>query len=344
MLPGPGGRKWRDSTIRGHIKRGTGIINNELYVGRLIWNRQHFVKDPSTGKRLARMNAPDQWVTQELPALKIISDNLWKSVKAKQQEISYKAKEKCVNNQLTGSRRSKYLLSGLLICGKCQGGFTLIAKDRYGCANRRNNGTCNNDFLISRKEIEQRILSGLHDKLLEPQVLNKFIDDYIVEVGKLVPLPTIISQREIVSTIKKIGLIKDKVTLFEEKLDVDPLGSSYSLKQIDEILEVIGELDDADKVKSIIRAGESKKTEFKETLSLDIKKQTKEKYIEDSAIKTIAAFLNTEGGTLLIGVADSGQMKGVETEISKFHSSKDKFLLHFKNLLRDRIGELSSPH
>ena len=38
QIPGPSGVLWRDTTIRGHIKRGTGILNNELYVGRLVWN------------------------------------------------------------------------------------------------------------------------------------------------------------------------------------------------------------------------------------------------------------------------------------------------------------------
>ena len=38
-IPGPSGRPWRDTAIRGHFTRGTGILNNELYVGRLVWNR-----------------------------------------------------------------------------------------------------------------------------------------------------------------------------------------------------------------------------------------------------------------------------------------------------------------
>jgi site-specific DNA recombinase len=56
-VAGPDGSLWNDSTIRGHVKRGTGIINNELYIGRLVWNRQRYVKDPSTGQRVSRMNA-----------------------------------------------------------------------------------------------------------------------------------------------------------------------------------------------------------------------------------------------------------------------------------------------
>ena len=55
---------------------------------------------------------------------------------------------------------------------------------------------------------------------------------------------------------------------------------------------------------AIVAKGESKTVEFKETFALDVKKGTKEKYIEKSALKTIVAFLNAEGGDLLVGVND----------------------------------------
>jgi site-specific DNA recombinase len=55
-VPGPRGILWRDTAIRGHRQRGTGILNNEQYLGRLIWNRLRYVKDPSTGKRISRQN------------------------------------------------------------------------------------------------------------------------------------------------------------------------------------------------------------------------------------------------------------------------------------------------
>lgn len=99
-----------------------------------------------------------------------------------------------------------------------------------------------------------------------------------------------------------------------------------------------------DPIKLLIADGENKTTEFKETLSLDVKSGKKESYIELSAFKTIAAFLNTNGGTLLVGVNDSGQVTGIDEEIEKFHKgSKDKFLLHFKNILKSRIGEGNYP-
>jgi site-specific DNA recombinase len=50
-VPGPLGGTWGPSTIHGNRQRGTGILNNELYIGRLVWNRLRYVKDPETGKR-----------------------------------------------------------------------------------------------------------------------------------------------------------------------------------------------------------------------------------------------------------------------------------------------------
>ena len=49
-VPGPEGRAWRDTTIRGHTGRGTGLLRNRLYVGELVWNRMRFIRDPSTGR------------------------------------------------------------------------------------------------------------------------------------------------------------------------------------------------------------------------------------------------------------------------------------------------------
>ena len=53
-VPGPTGNTWGPSTIHGNWRRGTGILNNELYIGRLVWNRQRFIKDPDTGRRRGR--------------------------------------------------------------------------------------------------------------------------------------------------------------------------------------------------------------------------------------------------------------------------------------------------
>ena len=46
-IAGPHGGGWGPSTVAGNAARGSGILNNELYVGRLVWNRLRYVKDPT---------------------------------------------------------------------------------------------------------------------------------------------------------------------------------------------------------------------------------------------------------------------------------------------------------
>ena len=55
-VSGPNGASWGPSAIYGNLRRGTGLINNELYIGKLVWNRQQFIKNPDTGRRQARLN------------------------------------------------------------------------------------------------------------------------------------------------------------------------------------------------------------------------------------------------------------------------------------------------
>lgn len=87
-----------------------------------------------------------------------------------------------------------------------------------------------------------------------------------------------------------------------------------------------------------IRGGESKTLEFKETLSWDVRTKRKEKWIEESVLKTMAAFMNSEGGQLFIGVDDKGTIVGVEQEVTKLYKTNDKFLLHLKDLYKAKIG------
>jgi site-specific DNA recombinase len=61
-IAGPDGRKWIDTTIRGQIDRGTGLLKNTLYIGRLSWSRCSYIKDPRTGRRVARVNPHEKWV------------------------------------------------------------------------------------------------------------------------------------------------------------------------------------------------------------------------------------------------------------------------------------------
>ena len=141
---GPHGRPWGDTTIRGHAKKGTGILNNELYRGRLVWGRQRFIKDPATGRRVSRLNSAGSEVVVDVPHLRIIDDELWDAVKCRQAQVARPLTDPHVTTPLNDLHRPRFLLSGLLTCGVCGGGYTITAKDRYGCARRGSQGTCSN--------------------------------------------------------------------------------------------------------------------------------------------------------------------------------------------------------
>ena len=81
-IPGPRGGPWNASTINGSRQRRNGILNNDLYIGRIIYNRQRFVKDPDTGKRISRPNPEHEWIKKDVPHLRIIDDETWKAVQA----------------------------------------------------------------------------------------------------------------------------------------------------------------------------------------------------------------------------------------------------------------------
>ena len=163
-IPGPSGKLWMDTTIRGHAKRGTGLINNELYIGRLVWNRLRYVKNPETGKRVSRINPPEEWIVSEVPELRIVDDALWQAVKHRQGAITeqyatvIEATQSARANRLNGAHRPRHLLSGLLECGVCAGPYSMRGQDRYGCSNHIMTGTCSSGRGIRRTVIEERVL------------------------------------------------------------------------------------------------------------------------------------------------------------------------------------------
>lgn len=89
-------------------------------------------------------------------------------------------------------------------------------------------------------------------------------------------------------------------------------------------------------ISDLIKKGEGDSIEFKSTLRWDIYAGKTNQAIERACLKTIAAFLNSNGGMLLIGVRDNGSIEGIETD--KF-VNEDKFLLHLWNLIRTCIGK-----
>jgi site-specific DNA recombinase len=184
-IPGPMGRTWGPSTIYGNWRRGTGILNNELYAAQLVWNRQRYVKDPSTGRRVARLNTASEQVLQQVPQLRIVDEALWNAVKARQVSLRSTVITSRDGTRSERARRPVYLLSNLIRCGSCGGGFSMISATLYGCSNARNRGTCANRLNIRRDVLEASVLSGLRTHLLHPDLVKAFVAEFCAETNRL---------------------------------------------------------------------------------------------------------------------------------------------------------------
>jgi DNA-binding response OmpR family regulator len=90
-----------------------------------------------------------------------------------------------------------------------------------------------------------------------------------------------------------------------------------------------------DRVKSLIKRGESNRVEFKSTLRWNLKTDRSEKVIDKAWLKSVAAFLNSDGGELLVGVADNGDIIGIAADN---FDNEDKYLLHVNNRIQQHIG------
>ena len=180
------------------------------------------------------------------------------------------------------------------------------------------------------------------EKLTKNQVIPKLNREQVRFLP--VALPNLEIQQKISRNIAKLSELRSMVDELAQNMSINPVSSTSMTQQVDEALAVFGRLSAEDHVVSLLRQGESKTVEFKQTLSLDIADNTKKRFLEDMVIKTVGAFLNSDGGDLLVGVNDEGQVTGIDLEIEKLHKgSRDNFLKHFKNCLKTRIGEQSYP-
>jgi site-specific DNA recombinase len=176
-IPAPRGGKWNASTINGNTARGQGLLLNEKFVGRVVWNKRRSVKDPKTGRRVTRTNPQTEWIVMDVPGLRILDDKLFEAAHARR-----------LNAGTPASRRrpkSKRLLSGLLRCGGCGSGMVMTGCDRSGprirCSQNKESGSCKNRTKYYIDKIERLVLSRLKTQIDNPKLMGQFVETYLAE-------------------------------------------------------------------------------------------------------------------------------------------------------------------
>lgn len=158
---------WTWTTIAGSRRKGIGILNNEAYVGRLYWNKTRKEKDPDSGRRTMRMRSRGDWMCVEVPELRIVPNELWDKVKARQAEVEKRSKG------ARGGPRPKYLFSTLLRCGVCGAHYMVRDRKYYACSFNRNRGphVCPNGEVVRREALEERLLTVIEEEVFSPEAL-----------------------------------------------------------------------------------------------------------------------------------------------------------------------------
>nr|BAM93337.1 putative recombinase [Sphingomonas sp. KSM1] len=169
-VPSPTGREWRVSMINGDAVRQNGILQNEIYVGQLVYNRTRMVRDPVTRRRIPKVNPKTDWVRHPVPELRIVDQADWDAVRARRKEA--------VGWSYRQQRKPKRLLSGMVACSECGGQYIVVSGELWGCSKKKSAGSCSNGRKVTTAELERRVLNGLQQQLLDPEVVRTVVREY----------------------------------------------------------------------------------------------------------------------------------------------------------------------
>jgi site-specific DNA recombinase len=143
------------------------------------------MKDPATGRRRSRRNDSERVIVQEVPELRIVSDELWAAVKARQTAIrDSEGVTKARATRFWEQRRAQHLLFGLVYCGSCGSRFASVGRDYLACSAARGQGTRTNRNGVRRAPFEDLILEGLRQRLMAPEMVEEFVAAYHEEVNR----------------------------------------------------------------------------------------------------------------------------------------------------------------
>jgi len=153
-----------------------------------------------------------------------------------------------------------------------------------------------------------------------------------------IPIPDLNTQNRIIEKFQSFEKITFEIQKMRSEFSVNPVSNAYAAK-LHHLLEITEQLTQSDKIRNQVQVGETKTQEFKQTLEYCLREKKKADYVLRSALKTVAGFLNTQGGTLFVGVEDGGGIPGVNFELDKFHrGSEDQMILHLTNKIKSDLG------
>lgn len=250
-VPAPRGRTWAVSTIFGTAQRGLGVPNNQLYIGRVLWNRRQWLKDPETGARRYVERPESEWMVRDAPELRIVSDQLWAATR---QRIHSKGAAVSATNK--GTRSPRTLFGGLLVCAVCEGAVVAVDARRYGCSVRKDRGpaACASDNFVPRKAVDTRLLAVVREEMEAPEVLaavQQAVRELVAEHQRAADAPD--ARRRLIEVEQELGRLVDALVqvgfspmlgerirkLEAERAQLQQVAAQASIDDADELVESV---------------------------------------------------------------------------------------------------------
>lgn len=175
-VPAPGGGLWYPRRLTGDKHLLNGILRNPIYTGRVQYGKSVTTFKSSTGKNKVTPGLAADQIHQQVEALRIVSDETWNNAQARLAANSCR-----VPNH---ARHADYLLSRKVRCGLCGQSYSVMGVG-MGCMSRRVGAACENRRRVKRQDLERAVLSGLKERLLQPHILNLYLDEYRAEWARL---------------------------------------------------------------------------------------------------------------------------------------------------------------
>jgi site-specific DNA recombinase len=233
-IPSPGS-SWRGRIVR----RASGwlgstinaLVPNELYRGRLHWNKSEWRKNPDTGRRTTRARPQSEWISHDMPELRIIDEELWERVIARRHRASIRGANVQAALQRaghTGRGGPKYAFSGLLRCGICNSAMVVIggtgAQRAYGCSGHKDGGAavCTNGTTVRQQIAELRLLEPIRNNLLSPEKLEELRRRVVQKVA---------AAPKTIDHAPRIGQLRDQIGNLADAMASGALKASPALAQ-----------------------------------------------------------------------------------------------------------------
>jgi DNA invertase Pin-like site-specific DNA recombinase len=145
------------------------MLRQEKYIGTWRFKERQWVKVPGTNRRIPRMRPPEEVMTADRQDLRIVDDELWNEVQAR---LATRAgKGRGTRDSAMSSRKSRYLMSGIVVCDECGKPLTIYGANTtyYRCQTHHAKGSCSNDMRVREDLLRETCIDAIQEELWVPE-------------------------------------------------------------------------------------------------------------------------------------------------------------------------------